>query len=140
MSLNAFYKANRRNPENCKVAVSENFVDEKGKPILWEIRRISERENTEIRNSCITTKIVKRRKEETCDTNRYLRKMCAACVVFPDLKDADLQKDYSVMGAEELLVELLAPGEFGNLLSAVQEINGYDQEAFDEEVEEVKNS
>ena len=42
----------------------------------------------------------------------------------PNFKDAQLQAKYGVMGAEGLIGALLRPGEFIELLLAIQEING----------------
>ncbi|MNN89462.1 Phage XkdN-like protein [compost metagenome] len=59
-------------------------------------------------------------------------------MTFPDLKNAELQKSYGVMGAEALLHKMLLPGEYANLVQKVQELNGFDAD-MNELVEEVKN-
>lgn len=139
MSLSAFLKQNSVTPENKKVVVSKRFV-EKGKPVEWEIRAVSEDANSKIRNSCTKTTTFKGRPTSDFNRNLYLQKLCAAAVVFPDLKDAELQKSYGVVGEAELLAEMLLPGEFGYLLEIVQEMNGYDADRFEEYKEEAKNS
>ena len=68
----------------------------------------------------------------------YLGKMAAACTVYPDLTDAELQNSYGVMGEDALLKEILNIGEYNNYLSKVQEVNGFDT-SMDELVEEAKN-
>lgn len=139
MSLSAFLKQNSVTPENKKVVVSKRFV-EKGKPVEWEIRAVSEDANSKIRNSCTKNTTFKGRPTSDFNRNLYLQKLCAAAVVFPDLKDAELQKSYGVVGEAELLAEMLLPGEFGYLLEIVQEMNGYDADRFEEYKEEAKNS
>ena len=117
--------------------VSERFKDENGKPIPWKIRALTEAENVEIRKSA--TKHVKVRGQyiPQLDPEEYISKLIAASVVFPNLKDAELQKSYGVIGAEELLRKMLLPGEYGKLAQKVQEINGF--EDIQELVDEVKN-
>lgn len=139
MSLSAFLKQNSVTPENKKVAISKRFV-ENGKPIEWEIKAVSEDANSKIRNSCTTTSTFKGRQTTNFNRNLYLQRLCAAAVVYPDLKDAELQKSYGVVGDAELLAEMLLPGEFGYLLEVVQEMNGYDADRFEEYKEEAKNS
>lgn len=65
-------------------------------------------------------------------------KLAAACTVFPNLNNAELQSNYGVMGADSLLKAMLLPGEYANYLAKVQEVNGFDID-FDEMVEEAKN-
>ncbi|MFC6545543.1 phage tail assembly chaperone [Cohnella cellulosilytica] len=106
-------------------------------PIPWKLRTLSEEENEEIRKA--STQMVKggQRIQET-KPEVYMAKIAVASVVFPDLKDADLQKSYGVLGAEALLKKMLRAGEYATLLGKVQELNGFDRE-FDDLVEEVKN-
>ncbi|MNC83125.1 Phage XkdN-like protein [compost metagenome] len=59
-------------------------------------------------------------------------------VVYPDLKDAELQKSYGVLGADQLLRKMLLPGEYATLLQKVQSINGFDKDV-NELADEVKN-
>ena len=67
-----------------------------------------------------------------------MAKLVVASVVFPDLKDAELQKSYGVLGADQLLRKMLLPGEYATLLQKVQEVNGFDRDV-NELAEEVKN-
>ena len=66
------------------------------------------------------------------------RALTASAVVFPDLKNAELQKTYGVLGEAELLKAMLYVGEFAELAQAVQELRGLDID-INEEIEEVKN-
>lgn len=137
--LSMFFAQNATVEVAEEFAVSPRFKDQEGKAVKWKLRSISEEENQELRKS--TTKKVKGKHgiytPET-DTNEYLAKMVTACVVYPDLKNAEVQKSYGVMGAEKLLRKMLLPGEFSNLMEKVQAMNGYDQD-MNELVEQVKN-
>lgn len=73
------------------------------------------------------------------DGNGYLVKMAAACIVSPNLNDKELQDSYGVMGAEQLIVEMIdSPGEFNAFMDKIQEFHGFKQ-TFQDKVEEAKN-
>ena len=70
--------------------------------------------------------------------DKYLGKLAARCTVYPNLNDAELQNSYGIMGADELLKEMLTSGEYANYLEKVQETNGFDTTTQDL-VEQAKN-
>ena len=82
--------------------------------MLFRIRPMTQRENESIWKRCGE------------DEKRYEDAVLAESVVFPDLKDAELQNSYGVVGAERLLKKLLLAGEYDRLRMAVEEINGGD--------------
>lgn len=49
----------------------------------------------------------------------------AACCIDPNFKDADFQAKKGVRGVEDLINLVLNPGQYTDLLLAVQEINGF---------------
>ena len=138
-SLQAFFAKNAKVDIVEEVVVSDRFKDENGKPIPWKIRAITEEENEQLRKAA--TQFVKRpggRRVAEIQPEVYMAKVAAASVVFPDLKNAELQKSYGVLGAEELLKKMLLSGEYARLVQAVQEINGFDKD-INELMDEVKN-
>ncbi|GIQ63638.1 hypothetical protein PACILC2_22060 [Paenibacillus cisolokensis] len=91
-SLKAFFAQNVQTNITEEFVVSERFKDESGKPIPWKIRTLSEAENEEIRKA--STQYVKGKGGQRVPETKpeiYLAKVAVASVVFPDLKDADLQ-------------------------------------------------
>lgn len=121
--------------ENKEVLVSKRYLDENGKPVLWEIKPISTEENDKIMK-----KHMKRDKKGLEVFNRldYINELVASAVVFPDLTDAALQKAWGVLGETQLLGKMLYTGEFSTLSEEVQKISGLD---IDEEnlIDEAKN-
>lgn len=102
--MNAFLKQNKKNEtESIKFAASKKFVDEKGKPIEWEIKALTSKKAEEIRTLC--NKIVGNK--VITDNALWQRSMAAACTVFPNLNDAELQDSYGVMTPADLIIELL---------------------------------
>lgn len=138
-SLQAFFAKNTTAEITEEVIVSERFKDENGKPIPWKIRAITESENEQLRKAA--TQYVKGpggRRVAEIQPEVYMAKVVVSSVVFPDLKNAELQKSYGVLGAEDLLKRMLLSGEYARLVQAVQEVNGFDKD-INELVEEVKN-
>lgn len=137
--LQAFFAQNVDSETIEDFIVSERFKDADGKPISWKLRTMTESENEEIRKA--STKTVKGKNGiKVPETNpvEYIGKLATASVVFPNLKDAELQKSYGVMGAESLLKKMLLAGEYAALIQKVQELNGFDQDV-NELADEVKN-
>ncbi|MEK3733680.1 MULTISPECIES: phage tail assembly chaperone [Paenibacillus] len=119
--------------------VSVRFKDAEGHPVPWKLRSITEEENQECRKAA-TRKIKGKNGVFTpeIDANEYMSKLMVASVIYPDLKNSELQKSYGVLGAEALLRKMLLPGEFAALGERVQALNGFDRD-INELVDEVKN-
>lgn len=131
-SLKAFL--NPVQVENEKVVVSKRFMED-GIPVEWEIKPITTDENDRLMK-----KHSKRNKKgvESFERTAYLNELVASAVVYPDLKNAELQNAYGVMGEVSLLTKMLLLGEFATLSEAVQKLSGLDVDE-KEELEEVKN-
>ena len=139
-NLSCFLAQNVIKEEVVKYIASKRFVDD-GKPVEWELGCITSEEDEQLRKSCTKKVQVPGKKNmftpET-DYDKYLGLLATQCVKFPDLKNAELQNSYGVMGADALLKTMLKPGEYQDLLKKIQEINGFDT-GMDELVEEAKN-
>lgn len=142
MSLTAFMAQNIVQEENIKYVASKKFIDPKTKePIEWEIRCIDSQLDEDLRKRCTRKLEIPGRKGQfTKDTDfdKYVGLLAVECIVYPNLNDAELQNSYHVMGADALLKKMLRPGEYADLLTKVQEINGFN-ESFEDKVEQAKN-
>lgn len=139
MSDISLFFANNVSTETIEeVIVSERFKDKEGKPVPWVLHSITEEENDVIRKSATKRNKVKGQIVTEIDQTEYIAKLAVASVSFPNLKDAELQKSYGVLGAEALIKKMLLSGEYAQLLLKVQEINGFDQD-INGLVEEAKN-
>lgn len=138
-NLSMFFAQNASTETTEDYVVSKRFKDEGGNPVPWKIRSLSERMNKEIRKAA--TKRTKGKNgvyTADVDSEAYMSRLIAESVVYPDLKNAELQGSYGVKGADELLGAMLLPGEFGALGQRVQALNGFDVDV-NEVIEEVKN-
>ncbi|MNO82318.1 Phage XkdN-like protein [compost metagenome] len=137
-NLSLFFAQNVVSELTEEVIISNRFKDKDSKAIPWILRSMTEEENEAIRKS--SQRKIKEKGVVTIDTNsdEYLAKLVVTSVVYPDLKDAELQKSYGVLGADQLLRKMLLPGEYATLLQKVQSINGFDKDV-NELADEVKN-
>lgn len=122
--------------ENKKVVISNRFLDN-GKPVEWEIRAVSESENTQLERQ--NTKTDRKTGVQRLDRVTFGHALAAAGVVFPDLTNAELQKAYGVVGAENLIEKMLTVGEFAKLSQEVSKLSGLDADDINEQIEEAKN-
>ena len=138
-NLKSFLAQNKVKVSNIKYVVSNNFIDDNGEPMNWELRALSNTEFEELRKNC-TTKRLQKNGMYTLETDNdiFQAKLCATCVVFPDLKNVELQNSYGVMGEEDLLKNMLSPGEYANLGEEIIKLNGFDKNV-NNKVEEAKN-
>lgn len=115
-------------------------VDIAGFPYPFVVRATTEDESKSIRKTCqkVTFDKKSRQKSAETDSDLYNSRLVAACCVSPNFKDAQLQAKYGVVGAEALIDAMLKPGQFIDLLLAVQEINGFSSD-MDELRDEAKN-
>ena len=134
MSLAAFL--NPVTAENKEVIVSDRFKED-GKVVPFVIRPITQDENKRLMKKY--TKTDKKTGAQVFERMDYIGELTAASVVSPDLTNADLQKAYSVLGAESLLQKMLYAGEYAVLVEAVQNLSGFDADINDD-IEEVKNA
>jgi hypothetical protein len=138
--FSVFMAGNVAKNETTKYVASKRFAV-KGKPVEWEIKAIDSDLDEALRKEC-TKKVPIAGKRgqfnQETDTDKYIGKMCVACVVYPDLNNAELQDSYGVKSADALLKKMLLPGEYTELKAKVMEVNGYDM-SMEELVEEAKN-
>lgn len=123
-------------------SIKQSLCDENGEPLKWEFRKLSAKENEDIRESCTVEVPIPGKYgafRTKVKTSKYMQSMIARSVVTPDLFDKELQDSYNVCTPEELLLALVDdPGEYSDLTMFVQKLNGFDV-SFEDEVNEAKN-
>jgi hypothetical protein len=128
-NFSKFMKANKIQKENVMHPVTKSLVDEKGEPLLWEIKPLTTKEDEAIRESCTIEVPVKGKPNlyrPKLDMSKYQTKMVCAAIVSPDLNNVELQNSYGVMTPEELLKEMVdSPAEYQDLAMFVQKLSGF---------------
>lgn len=137
-----FMKVNKTVRENGFYPATKSLCDENGKPLEWEFKPITSKDNEEIRESCTIEVPVTGKPNmfrQKVKTGLYIQRMIAASVVMPDLYDAELQDSYGVKTPEDLLLAMVDdPGEYNELAAFVQKFQGFDVSIKDK-VDEAKN-
>lgn len=140
--LTRFLKKNKVEKKNTFIGATKALCDEKGEPLLWEIKPMTTKEDNAVREEC-TTEIQITGKpgafRPKFNSNKYLQKVAARCVVFPNLNAVELQDSYGVKCAEDLIMEMVDdPGEYNAFMNKMQEYHGF-TESLQEKVDEAKN-
>ena len=137
-----FMKANKAVRANEKYAPTTTLKSDNGKPLEWEFKHITSKENEDLRDSCTIEVPVKGKPNlyrPKLNTSAYIAKMIVAATVYPDLYDKELQDSYGVMTPEELLYAMVDdPGEYQDFSAWMQKFQGFTT-SFDEKVDEAKN-
>lgn len=126
-----FFKEHRAPRQNEFFAATRQFKDENGDPLKWELKPLSSKKLEEIKWANTPG--------GTFNEKQYQRDLIIAAVVFPPLRNKELQDSYSVKNAEDLLFELLTGNEFTDLSLKVMNMNGLVDD-IDDLIEEAKNS
>jgi len=128
--LSLFLKENKKKKENGFFPATKSLCDADGKPLMWEIKPLSTRDDQELRDECMVQKLIPGKNGERqlkFDSQKYLVRMMTACIIFPDLDDKKLQDSYGVKSAEDLIVEMIDdPDEFNEFAGFIQEYSGFD--------------
>ncbi len=117
-----------------EVYVSDRFKGKDGKPMPFVIKPIDQETSDRIQKGCIKTD---KKGNTTFDRLKYINELTAEAVVFPDLKNAELQKAYGVLGEVSLLKKMLYTNEYNLLVEEAQKLSGI--EDFENLEEEAKN-
>lgn len=132
-TFKAFMKANKKTKPTLKLAVSEAFLDESGKPIEWEIKALSMKEFNDAVDQATGPNGERNR-------DKMNNEIIAAAVVFPDLHDADLQDSYGAKNEAALVREMFEgyAGDYVKLLNAIMDYSGLN-DSLTNKVAEAKN-
>lgn len=136
-----FMKKNKTVRSNAFFPATKSLTDENGKPLMWELRPVSSRENEELRDECVDSEPASNGQGQyrpVFRTSKYVARLICASVVSPDLNNKQLQDSYGVMTPEALLYEMIDdPREYQELAAFVQDFNGFG-ETIDEKIENAK--
>lgn len=122
-----------------EVIVSERFKGEDGKVLPFKIKVIDQDENDRLINASTTTRRQKNGQvTKELSSTMYSRRLILACVVTPDLRDTELCEYYKCIDPLDVPGKMLSSGEYGTLIDAINELNGFNDEGVIED--EAKNS
>lgn len=124
--------------ETKEVVISKRFVDEKGNPVPFKIKTITQEKNDAlIKNATSRKKVGQNQYQEVIDNTRYRGNLLLSCVVEPDFNTEEMRKRYGSEDPVEIPRKMLLTGEYANLLKAIMDLNGFNQDP-DEMLDEAK--
>lgn len=103
---------------NLRLVVSARFVDEQGKPQEWELQPLTAADWQELLSAGQAAGAGRR-----APVQDIFLQLLAKSIIWPDLNSAELQDSYGVLGAEQLLLKMLSPGEYQVLQNAFEKLN-----------------
>ena len=111
--------------EEREVIISDRFKDDKGNPVAFKIRAMSQAENDENVKRCTKKRRVGNQTEEYFDNIEFSRRTIVAATVEPDFRAKELCDAYGVL--DPLLVpgKMLRPGEYSRLMQEINELSGF---------------
>lgn len=126
-NLKAFMAESAIQYKEVDYVASERFIDEKNNPIPWKLRILTETELSKLKAQCkkrVTNPKTQQSYIET-DSSKLADLMIENSVIYPNLNNAQLQDSYGAVGAIDLAKKMLIPGEYNDLILAVNEANGF---------------
>lgn len=126
-NLKAFMAESAIKYKEAEYVVSDRFRDEQGEAIKWKIKILTENESNKLVQQCRKRYIDPKTRQSQVETdgNKLNELLVANCVVYPNLNDAQLQDSYNTTNAVELAKEMLNPGEYADLIMAINQANGF---------------
>lgn len=121
-----------------EIIISDRFKED-GKPVPFKIRTISQAENDALVKKAQKVDMVRGRRIQYQDDQKYTNSLIVACTVQPDFRDAELCQAYGTLDPLEVPGKMLLSGETAKLVEAIMTLNGFRTQP-EEEEEEVKNS
>ena len=127
-SLKAFMAENAIKAAEVEYVASKRFIGADREPVAWRIQPLTSEQCDDILKTCKKKEFVPGTREVkiSTDSEKFVTELVTACVVYPNLNDADLQTSYGAIGAADLVHKMLTPGEYTDLGNTVQQTNGYE--------------
>ena len=122
-----------------EIIISDRFKED-GKPVPFKIRTISQAENDALVKKAQKVDMVRGRRIQYQDDQKYTNSLIVACTVQPDFRDAELCQAYGTLDPLEVPGKMLLSGETAKLMEAIMNLNGFSIQSPEEEEEEAKNS
>lgn len=137
-NFNRFFKKNvRQEDDRVYVEVSDRITDDNGNPFKWVLKSLKKSELLKLADKHFPSG---KDKQSSTTNKAYTSDLLEKTIIEPNLANAELQDDWGVMGAFDLLDEMLNNKEFDDLIEKVNEVNGFNREKdVNKSIKEVKN-
>lgn len=111
--------------EEKEIIISNRFQDEKGEPVPFKVRALTQEENDKITKQATRRVKVDGQYVEQLDSVDFSRRMVVEATVEPDFRAKELCDAYGVM--DPLLVpgKMLRSGEYAKLMREINRLSGF---------------
>ena len=124
--------------ETKTVYPSKRLKGADGNPAPFVIRVIDQETNNKLIKQATEKKKVNGRLIEMLNSEKYGNLLIQACVVEPDLKNAELCSYYKTMNPVDTINRMLSVGEYNRLVKEIKLLNEIDELTDDEDAEAIE--
>lgn len=121
--------------EEKEVVISKRFVDEKGNPVPFKIKAITQEENDKLVKAATRVEEKNGRRVEWLDSVDFARRLVVASTVSPDFSSKEMCDVYGVVSPLMVPGKMLLSGEYNRLMDEITSLSGLSSNL----EEEVKN-
>lgn len=115
--------------EEKEIVISRRFQDEKGNPVPFKIRALTQEENDALIKAATVTYRDRTGKEATKLNNvKYSRSLVVAATVEPDFRSKEMCDAYGTANPEEVPGKMLLSGEYQKLMDAILDTSNFGQD------------
>lgn len=110
--------------EEKEVVISKRFVDEKGNPVPFKIKAITQEENDALVRAATRVEEKNGRRVEYLDSVDFARRLVVASTVSPDFTSKEMCDTYGVVSPQLVPGKMLLSGEYNRLMEAITDLSG----------------
>ena len=108
-----------------EVVISDRFQDEKGNPIPFKIRSLSQEENESLMKKA---RRVRKTGQEEFNSAEYMRYLVVAATVEPDFSSKEVCDHFGVIDPSLVPGKMLLSGEYSLLVREITNLSGLNQD------------
>lgn len=110
--------------EEKEVVISKRFVDEKGNPVPFKIKAITQEENDALVKAATKVEYKNGARMEYLDSVDFARRLVVAATMSPDFSSKDMCDAYGVVSPLMVPGKMLLSGEYNRLAKAISDLSG----------------
>lgn len=110
--------------QTAEVYVSDRFIDENGKPVMFKIKTLPQETLELISKRSRKEQTIDGRKVSAIDKVEHLNRCIVEACVYPDFKDKELCQHYGTLDPVDLPKKMLLVREYEKLARAFLDLNG----------------
>ena len=119
--------------EEKEIVISKRFADEKGEPIPFRIRALTQEQIDRISRQSTRVTLKNGQRQEQFDSVEFNRRLVVAGTADPDFSSAEVCQACGVLDPALVPAKTLLAGEFAKLRDAISQLSGFDGDTMEQE-------